>query len=97
MTCYFSLSHIDPWLLLGFVCGMRNSGREVVALTVVDLMRRLRDGVLVWQIRVKTLGSGYWSEPVMSMSYAFLKASLKVKLLAPPVTSKGNPRSLVIR
>jgi hypothetical protein len=44
------------------------------ALRVVGSMHWL-DGVLVWQIRVKTFGFGHWPEPVMATSCALLKAS----------------------
>jgi hypothetical protein len=44
---------------------------------IVDSMYKKLDGVSVWQIQVKTLGFGFWMEPVMATSWTFVKASLR--------------------
>jgi hypothetical protein len=100
---FIAVFNIDPWLFLRFVCGMRNSGREVVVSFSAgggfDGGRSDAQATR-WSLGVADPGENLrfrpLPEPVMAMSYAFLKASLKVKLSALSVPSGGNPRSLVI-
>jgi hypothetical protein len=54
----------------------------------------LLDGVFVWQIRVKTLGFGLWSEPVIGDVPYFHQCIIEVKILAPSAVLQVNPRSM---
>jgi hypothetical protein len=44
---------------------------------LVNSMYKQLDGVSMWQIWVKTLGFGFWQEPVIATSWTFVKASLR--------------------